>query len=83
MILSYKTDGSMLRVVTDNPGRSEFVYPVGKFSSLEQLEAEIGRSVSAESVRSSLYAGKLSVLSSELVSRGAVDATPVKDEVVR
>ena len=79
-ILSYSSDGRMVRVLTDNPGRSEFVYPVSKFSSLEELEVEIGRSVAAESARSSRRSGKLSVLSSELLSRGVVET--VKEVVV-
>ena len=79
-ILSYSSDGRMVRVLTDNPGRSEFVYPVSKFSSLEELEVEIGKSVASESARSSRRSGKLSVLSSELLSRGVVETVK---EVVR
>ena len=82
MILSYKTDGSMLRVVTDNPFRSEFVYPVGRFSSLEELEAEISKSILVESSRKLSTEAKLSSLSSRLKAAGAVEVLAV-DEVVQ
>lgn len=50
-VISYSVDNGLLSVVTDNPGRSVFVYPVGWFSSLKSLLLEIERSISLEARR--------------------------------
>lgn len=73
-ILSYSQEGDYVRVVTDNPGRPEFVYSAYSFPSIASLSLEIERSIARESSRKSDRQSKLSFLSSELKSSGAVEA---------
>ena len=47
-IISYVEVDGMLTVLTDNPGRPYFVYPVDRFKTLEQLQSEIWRSIALE-----------------------------------
>jgi hypothetical protein len=73
MILSYEVVNGMLRVTTDNPGRSEFVYESDRFSTLQELELEIDKSIAAEEVSKVKKELKSSFIKSELKSLGAVE----------
>lgn len=86
MIVSYKIDGDMIRVKTDNPGRNEFVYPKGMFSSLEQLNNEINKSLSFEAKRKERKEMIFNKLKNEF-SEAAIAETkeepaPVVEEVI-
>ncbi len=65
-ILSYTEVGEYLHVLTDNPGRPVFVYPVHRFGSLGNLQLEIERSISSEQFRSDVIAGRMQLLKQEL-----------------
>lgn len=73
MILSYEVVNGMLRVVTDNPGRSEFVYEADRFSTLQELQLEIDKSIAAEEVRKVKKQLKTDFIKNELKSLGAVE----------
>lgn len=74
MIISYEVKNGMIKVLTDQSARG-FVYPVDRFGSLEELEAEIAKSISVEVVRKEKRDTKFLGLSSELQVAGAVDNT--------
>ena len=72
-ILSYVQEGDFVRVVTDNPGRPEFVYSAYSFPSIASLSLEIERSIARESSRKSERQSKLDYITSELKASGAVE----------
>lgn len=47
-ILSYTVKNNMIKIITDNPNRPDFVYDIDKFKNIEQLEVEINKSIEAE-----------------------------------
>lgn len=74
-ILSYSVDNGMIKVITDNPGRPEFVYEADRFNTLAQLEAQINKSIAWEASRKTKTGSKVSALYSSLdaeVSKNAV-----------
>lgn len=80
-ILSFYRDGGMLRVFTDNPVRSEFVYEIDRFDSFAELTEEINNSCAQESAVALIKSDKFKLLSDSLVSAGAVDDTKTKGRI--
>ena len=50
-ILSIEESNDMLKVLTDNPDRSMFVYKADKFPDFKSLEKEIKKSIKLEEKR--------------------------------
>ena len=65
-ILSYNIEGNMIRVVTDNKDRPEFVYFHDKFSNIEQIEKEINKSILIENALNAKKVNKLTNLTNDL-----------------
>lgn len=65
-ILSYEIKGDMIKVVTDNPNRPDFVYFKDKFDTIEKLQLEIERSIAREERKNNTKNSKVSNLLSEL-----------------
>lgn len=65
-ILSYEAEGDRIRFVTNNPGRSDFVYIINKFNDLEQFKAEIQKSIEFEHKRQQKRANKLKKIKDDM-----------------
>jgi len=65
-ILSYAIKNGMIRVVTDNPGRTDFVYRADRFESKAELMAEIELSIAGGNKKKSHFEAKLNKLTGEL-----------------
>ena len=65
-IKSYEIKDSMIKVITDNPKRSEFVYPIDKFDSLENMRREINASIAFENKTKTKTKKKVDKLKLEL-----------------
>jgi len=65
-IKSYEIKDSMIKVITDNPKRSEFVYPIDKFDSLERMRAEINASIAFEAKTKLRIKNKVDKLKADL-----------------
>lgn len=74
-IIDYHERNGMLVVTTDNPGRSEFVYPAERFYLLEQLQAEIERSIAKEAARTARRVAGTAPIKAELDSEVAKNAS--------
>ena len=82
-ILSYSIEGDLVRVVTDNKGRSDFVYDCNQFGSIDDLSCEIMKSISLEKVRKDKKDLKLSSLSKDFSdSKVSLTSVDVVEEVV-
>lgn len=76
-ILSFHIENNMIHVITDNPGRPEFVYEENCFDTKEKLIAEIERSIVHENTRKVISEMNLSFVSADLLAIGAVDNTKI------
>lgn len=65
-ILSYEIKGNMIRVITDNKDRPEFVYEKHKFVTKEALLEEIEKSIAQEKKREDKKKANLAKLEAEL-----------------
>ena len=65
-IVGYSISNGMIRVITDNLSRPEFVYPADKFSTMSEVELEIEHSISLEEGRKSKKFGKIDKLTKSI-----------------
>jgi hypothetical protein len=72
-ILSIQRNNKYIKVLTDNVSRPEFAYPADKFDNIEDLEAEINRSIAQEAARETKRQEKVDKINADL-SRRTVNA---------
>ena len=65
-IINHIIEGESIRIVTTNPDRPDFVYPIDKFKSLEELKKEINKSIKNEKMRKDMKQARIDKLEAEL-----------------
>ena len=65
-IVGYSISNDMIRVITDNLSRPEFVYPSDKFDSMDELRVEIEKSIALEAKRKAVKSEKTDKLAVSL-----------------